>query len=178
MNTNCAVDFSKSEMQTVLFGDEHCEALNVPSRIWCVMFLLPRLKPTLPFVSWNQEGWKTGLCSVPPVGHSHSLLALANNTCMKPTLMELRERFTRLYRKKVHLKSFCVLYHFRPRKPFFIKWSHQMFLGKCQIQEFSCLFFSTVFWIIWGFLIVGQTVLADWRFHRLFLTRYRLNAVI
>lgn len=61
-----------------------------------------RLKPSLPFVSWNQEGWKTGLCSVSPVGHSHSLLALANNTCVKPTFMELRERFTKLYRKKVH----------------------------------------------------------------------------
>uniref|UniRef100_A0A8C8FQU0 Tubulin epsilon 1 n=1 Tax=Oncorhynchus tshawytscha TaxID=74940 RepID=A0A8C8FQU0_ONCTS len=38
-----------------------------------------RLRPTLPFVSWNQEGWKTGLCSMPPV--DHSLLALTNNTC-------------------------------------------------------------------------------------------------
>ena len=60
-----------------------------------------RLKPALQFVSWNQEGWKTSLCSVPPVGHAHSLLALANNTCVKPTFMELRERFMRLYRKKV-----------------------------------------------------------------------------
>lgn len=64
-------------------------------------FLYFRLKPALHFVSWNQEGWKTSLCSVPPVGHSHSLLALANNTCVKPTFMELRERFMRLYRKKV-----------------------------------------------------------------------------
>ncbi|XP_072218908.1 tubulin epsilon chain isoform X2 [Leuresthes tenuis] len=71
--------------------------VNVPSR---------RLRPSLPFVSWNQEGWKTGLCSVPPVGHSHSLLALANNTCVKPTFMELRERFTRLYRKKAHLHHY------------------------------------------------------------------------
>ncbi|KAK5904064.1 hypothetical protein CgunFtcFv8_007788 [Champsocephalus gunnari] len=64
---------------------------------------IERLKPSLPFVSWNQEGWKTGLCAVPPVGHSHSLLALANNTCVKSTFMELRERFTKLYRKKVTL---------------------------------------------------------------------------
>ncbi|XP_072218907.1 tubulin epsilon chain isoform X1 [Leuresthes tenuis] len=67
---------------------------------------IERLRPSLPFVSWNQEGWKTGLCSVPPVGHSHSLLALANNTCVKPTFMELRERFTRLYRKKAHLHHY------------------------------------------------------------------------
>ncbi|XP_028997384.1 tubulin epsilon chain [Betta splendens] len=67
---------------------------------------IERLKPSLPFVSWNQEGWKTGLCSVPPVGHSHSLLALANNTCVKPTFMELKKRFTRLYRKKAHLHHY------------------------------------------------------------------------
>ncbi|KAM5327555.1 tubulin epsilon chain isoform 2-T2 [Glossophaga mutica] len=65
-----------------------------------------RLKPSLHFVSWNQEGWKTSLCSVPPVGHYHSLLALANNTCVKPTFMDLRERFTRLYKKKAHLHHY------------------------------------------------------------------------
>lgn len=67
---------------------------------------IERLKPSLPFVSWNQEGWKTGLCSVPPVGHTHSLLALANNTCVKPTFIELRDRFTKLYRKKAHLHHY------------------------------------------------------------------------
>lgn len=68
-------------------------------------FLYRRLKPSLRFVSWNQEGWKTSLCSVPPVGHSHSLLALANNTCVKPTFVELRERFLRLYKKKVVIST-------------------------------------------------------------------------
>ncbi|XP_008005486.2 tubulin epsilon chain isoform X2 [Chlorocebus sabaeus] len=67
---------------------------------------IERLKPSLQFVSWNQEGWKTSLCSVPPVGHSHSLLALANNTCVKPTFMELKERFMRLYKKKAHLHHY------------------------------------------------------------------------
>ncbi|MGH0147444.1 UNVERIFIED_CONTAM: hypothetical protein FKN15_058940 [Acipenser sinensis] len=67
---------------------------------------IERLKPSLPFVSWNQEGWKTGLCSVPPVGHSHSLLALANNTCVKPTFIELKDRFMKLYKKKAHLHHY------------------------------------------------------------------------
>ncbi|XP_028809471.1 tubulin epsilon chain [Denticeps clupeoides] len=67
---------------------------------------IERLKPTLPFISWNQEGWKTSLCSVAPVGHTHSLLALANNTCVRPTFVELRERFTKLYRKKAHLHHY------------------------------------------------------------------------
>ncbi|XP_048840950.1 tubulin epsilon chain isoform X2 [Brienomyrus brachyistius] len=67
---------------------------------------IERLKPSLPFVSWNQEGWKTSLCSVPPVGHAHSLLALANNTCVKPTFLELKDRFMKLYRKKAHLHHY------------------------------------------------------------------------
>ncbi|NXR17897.1 TBE protein, partial [Cinclus mexicanus] len=67
---------------------------------------IERLKPSLHFVSWNQEGWKTGLCSVPPVGHSHSLLALANSTCVKPTFIELKDRFMKLYKKKAHLHHY------------------------------------------------------------------------
>ncbi|XP_077076357.1 tubulin epsilon chain isoform X3 [Siphateles boraxobius] len=74
--------------------------VNVPPR---------RLKPTLPFVPWNQEGWKTSLCSVPPVCHSHSLLALANNTCVKSTFFELRERFVKLYRRKAHLHHYLAV---------------------------------------------------------------------
>ncbi|MBN3304362.1 TBE protein, partial [Amia calva] len=67
---------------------------------------IERLKPSLQFVSWNQEGWKTGLCSVPPVGHSCSLLALANNTCIKSTFVDLRDRFVKLYKKKAHLHHY------------------------------------------------------------------------
>ncbi|NXW29132.1 TBE protein, partial [Phaetusa simplex] len=67
---------------------------------------IERLKTSLHFVSWNQEGWKTGLCSVPPVGHSHSLLALANNTCVKPTFIELKDKFMKLYKKKAHLHHY------------------------------------------------------------------------
>ncbi|XP_074043486.1 tubulin epsilon chain isoform X3 [Macrotis lagotis] len=67
---------------------------------------IERLKSSLHFVSWNQEGWKTSLCSVPPVGHSHSLLALANNTCVKPTFIGLKNRFSRLYKKKAHLHHY------------------------------------------------------------------------
>ncbi len=64
-------------------------------------FLYSRLKPNLHFIHWNQEGWKTGLCSVPPVGHPYSLLTLANNTCVRHSFKDLRDRFTRLYKRKV-----------------------------------------------------------------------------
>ncbi|XP_067839919.1 tubulin epsilon chain [Heptranchias perlo] len=67
---------------------------------------IERLKPSLHFVSWNQEGWKTSLCSVPPVGHTHSLLALANNTCVKSTFIDLKDRFVKLYKKKAHIHHY------------------------------------------------------------------------
>ncbi|XP_072300275.1 tubulin epsilon chain [Eucyclogobius newberryi] len=67
---------------------------------------IQRLRPTLPFVWWNLDGWKAGLCSVPPVGHAHSLLALANNTCLKFTFSRLKERFMKLYKKKAHLHHY------------------------------------------------------------------------
>nr|XP_032817736.1 tubulin epsilon chain isoform X2 [Petromyzon marinus] len=67
---------------------------------------IERLKPSLHFVDWNEEGWKTGLCSVPPVGYPHSLLALANNTCVKHTFADIQERFARLYRRKAHLHHY------------------------------------------------------------------------
>ncbi|XP_026880002.2 tubulin epsilon chain isoform X1 [Electrophorus electricus] len=70
---------------------------------------IERLRPTLSFVPWNAEGWKVSLCSVPPVGHTHSLLALANNTCVASAFTKLRDRFIKLYRKKAHLHHYmCV----------------------------------------------------------------------
>ncbi len=29
---------------------------------------IERMQPSLHFVHWNQQGWKTGLCSIPPIG--------------------------------------------------------------------------------------------------------------
>ncbi|XP_070209255.1 tubulin epsilon chain-like [Littorina saxatilis] len=67
---------------------------------------IDRLKPKLNFIHWNTEGWKTGLCSVPPVGQPYSLLTLANNTCVVNTFTDLRDRFTRLYKRKAHLHHY------------------------------------------------------------------------
>lgn len=67
---------------------------------------IERLKPSLNFIHWNQEGWKTGLCSVPPVGQPYSLLALANNTCIRHTFQDLKDRFMKLYRRKAHIHHY------------------------------------------------------------------------
>lgn len=58
------------------------------------------------FVKWNEDGWKIGLCTVPPAGLPYSLLTLANHTCIKETFVELKERFTTLYRRKAHVHHY------------------------------------------------------------------------
>ncbi|CAI9740048.1 tubulin epsilon chain-like [Octopus vulgaris] len=70
---------------------------------------IERLKSKLQFISWNKEGWKTGLCSVPPVGHPYSLLTLANNTCIQQTFGDLRDRYMKLYRRKAHLHHYTMV---------------------------------------------------------------------
>ncbi|XP_061166870.1 tubulin epsilon chain-like [Saccostrea echinata] len=67
---------------------------------------IERLKPNLKFIHWNNEGWKTGLCSVPPVGQNYSLLTLANNTCVHNTFVDLKDRFNRLYKRKAHVHHY------------------------------------------------------------------------
>ncbi|CAG5127088.1 unnamed protein product, partial [Candidula unifasciata] len=58
------------------------------------------LRQNLHFVHWNQEGWKTGLCSVAAVGQPYNLLTLANNTCVHNSFSEIRDRFNKLYKRK------------------------------------------------------------------------------
>ncbi|XP_065886602.1 tubulin epsilon chain-like [Dysidea avara] len=67
---------------------------------------IDRLRSSLHFIHWNQEGWKTGLCSAPPVGQPYSLLSLANNTCFKHSLTGLRDSFIKLYKRKAHLHHY------------------------------------------------------------------------
>ncbi|KAH3710442.1 tubulin epsilon chain-like [Dreissena polymorpha] len=67
---------------------------------------IERLKPSLKFIHWNTEGWKTGLCSVAPVGQPYSLLTLANNTCIHGNFTELKDRFVKLYKRKAHIHHY------------------------------------------------------------------------
>jgi len=67
---------------------------------------IARLQPTLKFVGWNQDGWKTGLCSRPPLGQPHALLALSNNTCVGKTFQAVADRYVKLYRQKAYVHHF------------------------------------------------------------------------
>ncbi|CAN8027048.1 unnamed protein product [Ixodes persulcatus] len=67
---------------------------------------LDRIREDVRFVHWNQDGWKTGLCSVAPVGHPYSLLTLSNTTAFHHTLGQMQSRFLRLYNRKAHVHHF------------------------------------------------------------------------
>lgn len=72
---------------------------------------IEKIKPGLNFIRWNQEGWKTGLCSVPAFGQPYSLLCLANNTCVKDTFGSIKDRFQLLYKRKAHLHHYTQVDH-------------------------------------------------------------------
>jgi tubulin epsilon len=65
-----------------------------------------RVKPDLRMIPWNPDGFKIGLCSVPPVGAPHSVLGLANNTAIAATFQDLRLRFTKIYRRRAHVHHY------------------------------------------------------------------------
>ncbi|KAK6167915.1 hypothetical protein SNE40_021839 [Patella caerulea] len=67
---------------------------------------IDRLKSNLKFIHWNQEGWKTGLCNVAPVGQPYSLLTMANNTCVCESFTNLKDRFVKLYKRKAHIHHY------------------------------------------------------------------------
>ncbi|KAL2918849.1 hypothetical protein HK105_201683 [Polyrhizophydium stewartii] len=60
----------------------------------------------LRFVPWNVDGWKTGLCDLPPLGQPHSLLSLSNNCCMGQILSLIETRFGKLFRRKANLHHY------------------------------------------------------------------------
>jgi tubulin epsilon len=65
-----------------------------------------RLKPDLRMIPWNPDGYKIGLCNIPPVGAPHSVLCLANNTAIATTFQDLRLRFTKIYRRRAHVHHY------------------------------------------------------------------------
>jgi len=46
---------------------------------------------------------KIGLCSIPPAGHSSSLLCLLNSSAMSLLFKDVIQEFSKLYRKKVKI---------------------------------------------------------------------------
>ncbi|KAG3090698.1 hypothetical protein PI125_g17619 [Phytophthora idaei] len=67
---------------------------------------IQRLQSEVRMIHWNQEGFKVGVCSVPPVGQKSSLLCLSNNCCIRETFERLNTRFHKLYSRKAHMHHY------------------------------------------------------------------------
>ncbi|GFH25084.1 uncharacterized protein HaLaN_22990 [Haematococcus lacustris] len=61
-----------------------------------------RIRPSLQMAHWNSDGFKLGICSVPPVGLPNALLCLANNSAITATFRAMKERFEKLYKRRVY----------------------------------------------------------------------------
>jgi tubulin epsilon len=67
---------------------------------------IQRLQSEVRMVHWNQEGFKVGICGVPPIGQAASLLCLSNNCCIRDTFQRMHDRFRRLYLRRAHLHHY------------------------------------------------------------------------
>ncbi|XP_029038220.1 tubulin epsilon chain-like [Osmia bicornis bicornis] len=52
---------------------------------------------------WSRDAMKIGLCSVPPAGHSTSLLCLLNSSSMSLLFKNIIKQFVTLYKRKAHV---------------------------------------------------------------------------
>ena len=69
---------------------------------------IQRIRPSLRMAHWNQEGFKLGICSKPPVGVPNALLCLANNCAITSTFGSMRDRFAKLFKRKVYTHHYEV----------------------------------------------------------------------
>jgi hypothetical protein len=65
-----------------------------------------RLRKDLRVVQWNEYGFKTGLCAVPPPWARASALTVSNNVCVRTPLARSYSRFLRLYRARAHVHHY------------------------------------------------------------------------
>lgn len=66
-----------------------------------------RLRPQLRLPPWNPDGFKVGLCAVPPLRASRAVLCLANSTAIARNFSALRDRFVKLYRAKAMVHHYA-----------------------------------------------------------------------
>ncbi|RLU22574.1 hypothetical protein DMN91_004852 [Ooceraea biroi] len=64
------------------------------------------------FTSWSRDCMKIGLCSIPPAGHSSSLLCLLNSSAMSLLFRDIIQEFSKLYRKKAHVHHYTQVHGF------------------------------------------------------------------
>jgi len=69
-----------------------------------IIITLHRFQNKSKFTSWSKDCMKIGLCSIPPAGHSSSLLCLLNSSTMSLLFKDIIQEFSKLYKRKVYMK--------------------------------------------------------------------------
>ena len=64
------------------------------------------IKRHMKMVHWNENGFKSSICSVPPIGVQNSLLMLSNSCGFASNLSRFRDKFMKLYRVKSHVHHY------------------------------------------------------------------------
>ncbi|XP_054015573.1 tubulin epsilon chain-like isoform X2 [Hylaeus anthracinus] len=67
---------------------------------------IERFQDKFKFTEWSREAMKLGLCSIPPAGHSASVLCLLNSTAMSSLFKNIINQFTTLYKRKAHVHHY------------------------------------------------------------------------
>ena len=65
-----------------------------------------KVRQQMKMVYWNQDGFKSAICSAPPLGHQQSLLMLANNCAITGKIGRLRDKFMKLYSVRSHVHHY------------------------------------------------------------------------
>ncbi|GBG26865.1 Tubulin beta chain [Hondaea fermentalgiana] len=67
-----------------------------------------RLGQQIELPSWNQDAFKIGLCAARPADQHHSMISLANNSCVRGVFAGMEERFRTLYgpRRKAYIHHY------------------------------------------------------------------------
>eukprot|EP00658_Telonema_sp_P-2_P023445 TRINITY_DN19396_c0_g1_i2.p1 TRINITY_DN19396_c0_g1~~TRINITY_DN19396_c0_g1_i2.p1 ORF type:complete len:254 (-),score=47.64 TRINITY_DN19396_c0_g1_i2:452-1213(-) len=67
---------------------------------------ITRLQGGLDMIHWNKQGFKVGLCAVPPVAQKAAVLGLSNSCSAAQTFDAIQQRFLQLYRVRAHVHHY------------------------------------------------------------------------
>ncbi|XP_043269360.1 tubulin epsilon chain-like isoform X2 [Venturia canescens] len=89
---------------SVIIGSAHIARGN--ASLTDIRRNIERFQTRAKFTTWSKEATKIGMCSVPPAGHTASLLCLLNSSSMSSMLKDLTIQFDRLYQRKAHVHHY------------------------------------------------------------------------
>ncbi|XP_015435999.1 PREDICTED: tubulin epsilon chain [Dufourea novaeangliae] len=104
LRSNRLIKIDPQQPGSVIFSGAHiargnCSVTDLKRNI-------KRFQDKVNFTAWSKEAMKIGLCSIPPAGHSASVLCLLNSSAMSSLFTNIVEQFRTLYRRKAHVHHY------------------------------------------------------------------------